>query len=105
VTPVHPRLAGGPAADQGVHPAYAEAAPSLADQGLAPLIAAFTALMLVTPSFESQSSSAFTPCLAYTGMPSFHVARPHSTPEKSTPASLAMRSDSVNCALLTPALR
>jgi len=26
----------------------------------------------------SQSSSAFTPCVAYTGMPSFHVARPHS---------------------------
>ena len=38
-------------------------------------------------------------------MPSFQVARPQSTPEKSVPASEAMRSDSVNCALLTPALK
>jgi predicted CXXCH cytochrome family protein len=37
-------------------------------------------------------------------MPSFHVARPQSTPEKRTPDSPASASDSVNSALLTPAL-
>src|SRR5271169_512429 len=39
-------------------------ASNFAYQGLAALIASFTALMFLTPSFESQSSRAFTPCLA-----------------------------------------
>src|SRR5580700_165651 len=80
-------------------------APSLAYHGVADLVASFTVLMFFTPSFDSQSSSALAPLLAYTGMPSFQVARPQSTPEKSVPASAAMCSDSTNCALLTPALK
>ena len=59
-------------------------------QDVADLIALLTALMFFTPSFDSQSSRALTPLLAYTGMPSFHVARPQSTPEKSVPDSPAV---------------
>ena len=44
--------------------ALAVARPSFLVHGVAPLRAAFTALMFFTPSVDSQSSSAFTPCLA-----------------------------------------
>ena len=45
--------------------AYAVAAtPSFLYQGVAPLSAAFTALMFFTPFVESKSSSAFTPLVA-----------------------------------------
>jgi hypothetical protein len=43
---------------------YGFAIPNLAYHGLADLIAAFTALIFFTPSFDSQSSRAFAPCLA-----------------------------------------
>src|SRR5580700_2919214 len=79
--------------------------PSFLYQDDAAFSASFTLLMFFTPSSFSHASNALAPCLAYTGMPSFQVARPQSTPLKVVPLSPASARVSMNSALLTPAER
>src|SRR6185437_8923187 len=83
----------------------AEAQSYSAYHGLAASRLRFTASIFARPCVASHCSNAPRPCLAYTAMPSFQVARPHSTPANFTPDSAASAKLSVNSALLTPALR
>src|SRR5207302_10385277 len=73
--------------------------------GVAAFRRALTFSMFLTPSVCSHLRKASAPCLAYTGTPSFQVARPQSTPLNFTPDSPANSRASANSALLTPAER
>ncbi len=80
-------------------------APNFRYQGLAAFRPLLTLLMFSTPVVSSQSRKAFSPCLAKMAMPSFQVARPHSTPLNLVPDSPASSRVSMKTGLETPAER
>src|SRR6185369_6181218 len=77
--------------------------PYMLCQEVAAFSLSLTLLMFLTPSVSSHFRKASAPCFAYTGIPSFQVARPHRTPLNFTPDSPASSRVSENSALLTPA--
>src|SRR3981081_1137968 len=86
-------------------PTRAGSASYIECQDVAAFSFSLTLLMFFTPSVPSHLRNAAAPCFAYTGMPSFQVARPQRTPLNFTPDSPASSTVSLNSALLTPADR
>src|SRR5437867_10487691 len=86
-------------------PAITGSTSYIGNQDVAAFSLSLTLLMFFTPSVSSHLRNASAPCFAYTGIPSFQVARPQRTPLNFTPVSPASSNVSLNSALLTPAER